>query len=224
MKTLDALSKVWNCRKDIWLALKIRLDFISFTREWRLENGHNSTIPGCKFDIEKVSVGEGTYGTLNVHCWNNPEEQLNIGNYCSIADNVNFILGGMHPIKKITTFPYRSHVLKMPDNNPTGTKGPINIEDDVWICYGSTILSGVRIGKGSIIAAKSVVAKDVPPYTIYISDKDCRKRFPDEIIDKIYSIDLKNISKIEDKQFLEEVVDSEITLENVEIIAERLSN
>lgn len=43
----------------------------------------------------------------------------------------------------------------------------IVIEDDVWIGFGSIILSGVKIGQGSIIAAGSVVTKDVEPYSIY---------------------------------------------------------
>jgi acetyltransferase-like isoleucine patch superfamily enzyme len=43
---------------------------------------------------------------------------------------------------------------------------PIYIEDDVWIGARSIILSGVRIGEGSIVAAGSVVTKSVPPYSI----------------------------------------------------------
>ena len=46
------------------------------------------------------------------------------------------------------------------------SKGDINVGDDVWIGYRSTILSGVKIGQGAIVSAGSVVAKDVPPYAI----------------------------------------------------------
>lgn len=46
------------------------------------------------------------------------------------------------------------------------TKGPIVIEDNVWICEGAVILGGVTIGKNSIVAANAVVTKDVLPYSI----------------------------------------------------------
>jgi acetyltransferase-like isoleucine patch superfamily enzyme len=45
---------------------------------------------------------------------------------------------------------------------PISTKGPIVIEDDVWIGYNVVVLSGVRVGRGAVIAAGSVVTKDVP--------------------------------------------------------------
>lgn len=53
-----------------------------------------------------------------------------------------------------------------PNNRLLCSKGPVIIEDNVWIGEGAMILSNVRIGKGSIIAANSVVTKDVPPYCI----------------------------------------------------------
>lgn len=49
---------------------------------------------------------------------------------------------------------------------PVISKGPIKIGRNVWICDKATILPGVSIGDGSVIAANSVVTKDVPPYTI----------------------------------------------------------
>ncbi|WHI52436.1 CatB-related O-acetyltransferase [Microbulbifer sp. MLAF003] len=53
------------------------------------------------------------------------------------------------------------------------------IEDDVWVGYGSVIMSGVRVGRGAIIAANSVVTKDVPPYEIYggVPAKKIKDRF-----------------------------------------------
>ena len=49
---------------------------------------------------------------------------------------------------------------------PVTTRGGIFVEDDVWIGVGSTVLDGVRIGEGAIVAAGSVVTKDVPPYAV----------------------------------------------------------
>ena len=182
MGPMKRLETIWKCRKELFLECKIKVDFVAFQRDWRLRNSHNSTVAGCKFDINKVEVGEGTYGTLHIHCWDNPVEHIKIGNFCSIAENVDFILGGMHPINKITTFPYKSHILGASNIGYTGSNGAIVVEDDVWICYGATILSGVKIGRGSVIAAKSIVTKDIPPYSIVINGEVKKQRFSRIII------------------------------------------
>ena len=64
------------------------------------------------------------------------------------------------------------------------SKGKIIIEDDVWIGKGATILSGVTLGKGCIVGAKAVVAKDVPPYAIVVGNPSeiIKYRFDDNII------------------------------------------
>ncbi|WP_180366040.1 hypothetical protein [Ligilactobacillus sp. WC1T17] len=67
------------------------------------------------------------------------------------------------------------------------------VEDEVWIGYGSTILTGVTIGKGSIIGARSVVAKDVPPFSVYVGNKVIKQRFSPEIIEKLNKIDFSKI-------------------------------
>ena len=128
-------------------------------------NRHNQTNVSNVFDINIVKVGRNTYGTLKVMGWDNPEEFLDIGHYVSIAEDVTFILGGNHHYSGITTYPVSAKT-----NNDTvidaSSNGAIVIEDDVWIGYRATILSGVRVGRGAIIAAGSVVTKDVAPYTI----------------------------------------------------------
>lgn len=65
--------------------------------------------------------------------------------------------------------------------------------DDVWIGYGSTILSGVRVGQGAVIGAKSVVAKDIPPYAIYAGTRVIKYRFNEEIIQKLLKIDFAKL-------------------------------
>ena len=49
-----------------------------------------------------------------------------------------------------------------------GIQGTINIENDVWIGAGCTVLTGVTIGEGSIIGSGSIVTKDIPKYSIAI--------------------------------------------------------
>ena len=72
-----------------------------------------------------------------------------------------------------------SHITEAWDN-----KGDIVIGSDVWIGYEAVIFAGVTIGDGAIIGTRSVVTKDVPPYTIVggVPAKPIRKRFSDETI------------------------------------------
>jgi len=70
------------------------------------------------------------------------------------------------------------------DYNWKGIDSKIIIEDDVWVGYGAIIMSGVKIGKGSIIAAGSVITKDIEPYCILGGNpaKFIKKRFTEEEI------------------------------------------
>ena len=108
-----------------------------------------------------------------------------------IREDVVFILGGEHRADWITTYPFNAlfsegaHITGHPSS-----KGDIVIGNDVWIGYQSCILSGVTIGNGAIIGAKSVVTKDVPPYAIVAGNpaKFIRYRFPQETIDKLENL------------------------------------
>lgn len=113
MKNLVRFRKIFYCRKELWLELKKYIDLTVFRKDWRKANSHNGTIAKNKFDAAKVKVGKGTYGALEVIAFDNPKEGLDIGNYCSIAGGVTFMLGGMHPIHRITTYPYALHVLHL---------------------------------------------------------------------------------------------------------------
>jgi acetyltransferase-like isoleucine patch superfamily enzyme len=136
-----------------------------------------------------------SYGMLNILSYVASNEQLQIGNYVSIAPNVLFILGGNHQINTITNFPLYSVLIS---SNPidAGSKGPIIIEDEVWIGTNATILSGVTIAKGAIIAAGAVVTKDVPPYAVCGGNpaRIIKYRFSDEIINMLMSFHLSDVS------------------------------
>ena len=159
--------------------------------QWKKMNKHNKTIANTLFDVSLVNVGKGSYGHLNVHSYGNKDESLVIGNYCSIAGNVHFILSGGHDYLNFSTYPFYA----MNDSKvvEATTKGEIRIEDDVWIGYGSIVLSGVKIGRGAVIAAGSIVTRDVPPYAIWINNKVYKYRFSQEIIDKLMKIDYSSI-------------------------------
>ena len=80
-------------------------------------------------------------------------------------------------------------------------KGGIIIGDDVWIGYRATILDGVTIGQGAVVAAGAVVTKNVPPYAVVagIPARVVRKRFDEETIRSLLDFDLSKI----DKKFVE---------------------
>ena len=147
--------------------LLIFIKYIFRKKKWRKLNSHNYTNISKRFPkkLSIVNVGNMTYGTLNVQSYGNAEEKLYIGSYCSIAGNVVFLLGGEHPYKGLSTYPFRKYIGRMDEN--TATKGPITLEDDVWIGTSCVILQGVTIGKGSIIAAGSVVNKSIPANEVW---------------------------------------------------------
>lgn len=131
---------------------------------WRRKNKPNFTAVGNEgFPLDIVEVGLGTYGTLNVVAFGSANEHLTIGNYCSIADRVVFLLGGNHDYEAISTYPFYA---KYRNGVEALSKGPIVVDDDVWLGYGATILSGVHIGKGAVVASCSLVCQDVEPYSI----------------------------------------------------------
>lgn len=166
-----------------------------FKLKWWLKNRDNYTRAHTIFPIDKVTVGRKTNGDLNVLYYGNPEEKLTIGSFCSIAQNVFFILGGEHhnsyPSNFVYKLLYKGFSGAMDDRK---TKGPITIGDDVWIGFGCTILSGVTVGQGAVIAAGSVVTKDVPPYAIYTTNRIIRYRYPDSIKEKMLHFDYNKLT------------------------------
>jgi acetyltransferase-like isoleucine patch superfamily enzyme len=139
-----------------------------FTRENPAYSGHE--------------IGEWTYGTPLVLSWGEGA-RLKIGKYCSIADGVTILLGGEHRTDWVTTYPF-STVFTEASQIPghPKTRGDVVIENDVWIGRDVFILSGVHIGNGAVIGAKSVVTKNVAPYSIVAGNpaRAIRDRFTRE--------------------------------------------
>ena len=153
----------------------------------------------------------------------NGNEKLIIGNFCSIAPEVVFLLASEHCYKNISTFPFKVKFLG--HENEAGSKGSIIVSDDVWIGYGAVILSGVKIGQGAVIAAGSIVTKDVPPYAIVAGNpaKILKYRFDENVIKKLLDFDFSTLSKEQIQKF-SSLIYSEITSENVDEIINSFIN
>ena len=130
-----------------------------------------------------ISVGEYTYYDSEDHpelfeqtnvLFNYPffGDKLIIGKFCQIAHGTTFILGAAnHRLGSATTYPFNVmggvwREISTPHIEELPHKGDTVIGNDVWLGRNCTILPGVKIGNGAIVAACSVVTKDVAPYTV----------------------------------------------------------
>ena len=171
---------------------------LRFNKRWRKLNSHNNTVVGDRmFPLEAVSVGKRSYGMLNIQCYyaETNRKQLEIGNYVSIAPGVIFLLDVNHQINTLTTFPLYTRLFS-PNPLDANSKGPLIIEDEVWIGTNAILVSGITIGKGAIIAAGAIVTKDVPPYSIVGGNpaRIIRYRFSEEIIKLLLPLKLIDLS------------------------------
>lgn len=129
--------------------------------------------------------------------WPEFGDQLIIGKFCSIAQGTQFIMGpANHRISSVTAYPFSVFGGAWEANTPPHLdqlprKGDTVIGNDVWLGRECVILPGVRIGDGAIVAARSVVSRDVPPYTVAAGNpaRAVKRRFDDEeLIDLLLAL------------------------------------
>lgn len=138
----------------------------------------------------EYAIGRGTYGIPIIQSYKgNPK--LSIGSYTSIAGTARILLGGRHRADWMTSFPFNIFEPRLSEiEDGIGQNDDVTIGSDVWICTASTILAGVSIGDGAVVAAGAVVSKDVPPYAIVggIPARVIGWRFPEEIRARLLEI------------------------------------
>lgn len=118
-----------------------------------------------------ITIGDHCYVGERTEIWS--AESICIGNRVLIAHDVNIHDSTAHSLDADERHDHFRDILTIghPRECPNGFRSaPIVIEDDVWISFGVTILKGVKIGQSSVIAAKSIVTKDVPPFSLYRSE------------------------------------------------------
>jgi virginiamycin A acetyltransferase len=158
-------------------------------------------------DQPNIEIGEFTYyddpqgperfvERCVLHHYDFMGDKLIIGKFCAIAAGATFIMNGAnHAMTGFSTYPFNifGHGWEEGFDWATiqaGFKGDTVVGSDVWIGHEATILPGVKIGDGAIIATKSVVGSDVPPYAIVGGNpaKVIRRRFPDDIVAELLAI------------------------------------
>lgn len=206
--------------EEAGLFLKDKLSLIIARKKWRNNNKHNLTNLINIFDIDRVQVGRFTYGGLYILMHNSLHKVI-IGSFCSIAPNVAFIVESDHSLDTLSSFPFR--VKCMGSNDEALSKGDIIVDDDVWIGFGATVLSGVHIGQGAVIAAGSVVDKDVPPYAIVggVPARVIKFRFSNHVIKKLLSYDFDSLT-VEKMKECEKELYTVLNEDNIEYILNKL--
>ena len=143
-------------------------------------------------------------------------DKLIIGKFCALAKSVKFIMNGAnHKMSGFSTYPFQifgNGWEKVIKSNELPFKGDTVVGNDVWIGYESVIMPGVNIGDGAIVAAKSVVVSNVPPYTIVGGNpaKPIKQRFSSEIINSLLEISWWNWSIEKISRNLEKIVSCDI--------------
>ena len=185
------------------IIMTIRLGL--FKLKWKYHNCENFTSVVREFPPNTVEVGKRTYGRLLIY--NDIKgRKLKLGSYCSVADEVTFLLGIDHRTMNISTYPFKQMLVDRYSFDAI-SKGDIVVDDDVWIGYRATIMSGVHIGQGAVIAAGAVVTKDVPPYAIVggVPAKVIKYRFETEIIKELLRIDYSKLNEKMIKEHIDEL-------------------
>lgn len=175
---------------------KIRNEFLRriVYRKYKIAKGFYSGVRVRLWAKTKIEIGENFYIGRDSLI----ESDVIIGNNVIWANRVALVGKYDHHYQQVGTAIRQASQIRDRDYNWLGLNNITIIEDDVWVGYGCIIMSGVRIKTGSIIAAGSVVTKDVEPYSIYagVPAKKIKSRFntkvdQDNHIEKVSTIRLK---------------------------------
>lgn len=185
-----------------------RLKYKAFKKQLRKAHPLERGMIRFKYMYPNQEMGFGTYGIPKIINWETVH-RVEIGKYCSIAEDVKIMLGGGHFLDWGTMSPLWVFDKNIKPTFPTPKPEDANriekvtIGNDVWLATDCFILSTVTIGHGAVVAARSLVTKDVPPYAIVagIPAKVIRYRFPEEIIKELlanpwWDLPYKEIVKI----------------------------
>lgn len=152
--------KLWNCARGLWYGRRftkrgilqiegaIRVD----VRHGRLATGRCVIWPGAHFSVYGVSPEQPAVFEMGDHCNIGDRAEIHVAERITLGNNV--IISW-----DCVLMDHDYHCLEGAQERIR----PVVIEDDVWIGCRVIVLPGVRIGRGSVVGAGSVVTKDIPP-------------------------------------------------------------
>ncbi|MBI5191628.1 MAG: CatB-related O-acetyltransferase [Nitrospirae bacterium] len=131
-------------------------------------------------------IGEWTYGKPKIWDWG-LGARFKVGRYSSFATGTVILLGGEHRTNWVTVYPFDVYFPDAKSRPCNYSKGDVVIGNDVWIGQDAMILSGITVGDGAVVAARSVVTRDVPPYAVVAGNpaRIIKYRFPDDVIERL---------------------------------------
>ena len=181
---------------------------------------------GPQCDLEEVTMGDYSYAIRDVSAI-----YTTIGKFCSIASHVR-INPVQHPTERVSQhhFTYRPKQFAFKDIDDEiffewRRSKSCTIAHDVWIGHAAIIQSGVNIGSGAVIGSGAIVTKDVDPYVVVVGvpAKPIKKRFPDDIIQKLLSIQWWDWTRRELEERFDEFMDIEKFI-NKHYVVSRVKN
>ena len=132
-----------------------------------IEIGHHCEVNGTLYSMDNGRIKIGNNTVIHANTLIGSVKKIEIGNNVIISNNIKIYDNNNHPTDpKIREQMCKESFYGEKWRWTYADRKPVMIEDNVWIGERSTILKGVHIGKGSIVASNSVVVKDVPPYSI----------------------------------------------------------
>jgi len=200
--------------KSIFSLKKITYKNLSFFAYWDEESSFTKQSE-VKYFVRLFKSSIGRYSRLNQNC---KVAHTKIGNFTAIGKGTT-IGPGSHPLNYLSTNSifykrnnYRNDWFKPIDFEESTT---VIVGNDVWIGTDAMILNGVTVGDGAVIATKSVVTKNVPPYAIVggVPAKIINYRFSEEIIKRLLDIKWWDFDDDEIKEHLDIFTNPEITID-----------
>ena len=129
-------------------------------------------------------------------------DKLYIGNFVCIGGETVILMGGnnTHRNDWFSNYPFMDKIVES-----YRSKGDTVIEDGVWIGMRSMIMPGVRLGEGAVVAAGSIVTKDVPPYAVVGGNpaKIIKYRFSEEVIARLLNLKIYDLAEEKVEALLE---------------------
>jgi virginiamycin A acetyltransferase len=182
-------------------------------------------------DDPDIQVGEHTYyhdwrkdprdfvkNNILYHYPQYHRDKIVIGKYCSLACGTSFLCPiANHNFTSLANYPFpimNAHweLDESYGQKVSTLKGPTIVGNDVWFGYECVIMPGVHIGDGAVIGTRSVVTRDVEPFTVVAGDpaRPVRKRFDDATIDRLMALKWWDLPDEAIREFLPDLIDGKI--------------